>query len=223
MKIDLRNVPVTWINLDTHTENAKNITEHLDSLGFTNHYRTAGVIDDTPGQGPYGIRKGHYIGVGRAMMNAWSTIKDKLPGLVLEDDVVASEDFQPVIEVPDNVDAVYLGVSHAGQVEAKDIGGGWARVKNMLAAHAILYCSERYMNAVEQMTNHCLFEECVPFDLGTAKLQNDFFVITPHKPFFYQSDSRQSTTKWEDLTKRPLTILPQDFRNQNNTVDAVRF
>ena len=156
---------------------------------------------------------------GKRFIDVSQTIKEVL----LEDDVVASEDFQPVIEVPDNVDAVYLGVSHAGQVEARDIGGGWARVKNMLAAHAILYCSERYMNAVEQMTKHCLFEECVPFDLGTAKLQNDFFVITPHKPFFYQSNDRQSTTKWEDLTRKPLPILPADFREQSDIVDAVRY
>ena len=209
MKIDIRNVPTTWINLEKHTQNAEDITKMLNEHGFTNHYRTAGVVDTTEGVfQAYNIPKSHFFGVARAQINALESIRDSLPALVLEDDVVISEDYIPEIEIPDQTDAVHLGVSNAGSVFAQDIGNSWARIHGMLAAHGILYVSKRYVDETIRIAKHCIYEMGVPFDLGTAQIQRQHYVIAAHKPFFYQGDERESANKWESLTRQPLKFHP---------------
>ena len=67
-------------------------------------------------------------------------VKKKLNDvLILEDDAKVTENFNPIIEVPVNTDAIYLGASHGNnEYVAADIGNGLARIRNLYATHAIL-------------------------------------------------------------------------------------
>lgn len=204
--LDLREVPVRYINLERATRNARELESQLGTLGFRDvgrfPAREVPAPEGTPGH------LAHYVGCARSHIALLDELRGKLPALVLEDDAAASEDFVPVLAPPAGADAVYLGVSAAGEggISAVDVGGGLARISGVLATHAILYLSERYRAAVVATARDCIERRRVPFDVGCAEIQKDFVVLTPHRPFFFQADARDATNRWEGLTRAPLRI-----------------
>ena len=130
-----------------------------------------------------------------------------MPFLLLEDDATITEDYQNTIEVPDNTDAIYLGTSHGdGRYTSLDIGGGLLQIGRMLAAHAIIYITDKYRQAVVDIAKECLYERHVPFDLGTYQIMEKFLVVTPHRPWYYQGPNGESLNNWESITRTPLQI-----------------
>lgn len=131
-----------------------------------------------------------------------------VPTMVLEDDLRKTPFFgdstPTVLEVPEEADAVYLGVSNWGYVHpirqrsfynqtvATQYCEGWKRVYNMLAAHAIIYLKEDFVEEVVKQQKQCI-EERVPWDMGMASIHRDFVVLTPDAPLFYQKDLPQYT------------------------------
>jgi hypothetical protein len=207
INIDLRDVPTLWINLKEHEKNADEMKQMLDSYGFKDHRRTPGVRVSGLEKVRDNQRADHYTGVGIAQMNAWSQIKGHLPALILEDDVKITHNFRPMISVPDGTDAVYLGFSNAGTACGVDMKNGYARIRQVMSGHAILYLTKRYLQETINVAKHCLFDLAVPFDVGTASIQQQFNVIAPYSPFFAQSDDRLSENKWEHFTKNSIRMF----------------
>ena len=205
MKINLRNVKTKWLNLDSATSNADRISKQCDELGIVDHSRHPGVVLPCPeGTRPTEV---HYVGVGQTHINCLEENKDAMPFLILEDDATHTEDYQNTIEVPDQTDAIYLGTSHGdGGYMAMDIGGGLLRIGKMLAAHAVLYITDKYRQAVIEVAKECLYERHVPFDLGTYQIMENFLVVAPHKPWYYQGPNGESLNNWEGITRTPLRI-----------------
>lgn len=204
--IDLRAVPVRYINLERAARNARELESQLATLGFRDVVRFPAREIPSPAGTPGHLA--HYVGCARSHVDLLDELKGRLPALVLEDDAVASEDFTPLLTLPEGVDAVYLGVSSAGEagISAVDVGGGLARISGVFAAHAILYLSERYRAAVVATARDCVDRRHVPFDVGCAEIQKDFVVLTPYRPFFFQADAREARNRWEALTRVPLPI-----------------
>jgi len=209
MIIDLREIPVVWINLDSATENAKAMQDRLDRHGFKFTYRkSARVIPPPPGT-PKEIA--HYKGCGQSHIDILDDLKYSTPLLILEDDAEFTENFQPVLELPDDVDGVYLGISH-GNVYYKTAkyDDSYLRIGGILATHAILYVSEEYRKAMSSIAKQFINVYNRPWDLGSASLQPHGMVLTPNMPFFYQANERESANKWEQITRHPL-------ENRNST------
>jgi hypothetical protein len=78
------------------------------------------------------------------------------------------------------------------------------RIGGILAAHAILYVTPQFREAMSNIGKHCLNVLQRPWDMGTAAIQQHFKVYAPNEPFFYQSNDRESSNKWQDLTDRKL-------------------
>ena len=205
MRIDIRELNCRWINLDTATDNAERMNNLCDKLEIKNNKRfSARVLPAPEGTRP---SEKHYVGVAQSHIDCLLESRDNLPSLIFEDDVDVTEDFRPIIEVPDNTDAIYLGISHGdGRYRANDIGGGMARISEMLAAHAIIYLSKRYLDSVVGIANQCIHQWKRPFDCGTYMIQKDFNIIAPHKPFFYQKAGEDALNDWEALTRPPLKL-----------------
>jgi len=199
-----------WINLESATDNADKMRSLCSELEIKNNERFPAIVLPSPeGTRP---SETHYVGVGQSHINCLDSVKDELPALIFEDDVAVTEHYKPIIEVPDHTDAIYLGISHGdGNYIAEDIGGGMARIARMLAAHAVIYLTDRYLSAVSEVAHKCLYENKQPFDLGTYNIQQNFMVVTPHLPFFYQKHNGESLNNWEDLTRTPLRISNPAF------------
>ena len=180
--IDLRRIPVFVLNCPDDEENRNRISEQMSGLGMQFEF-VAGIRVDP---GWVGVALGHakILRLSRAVP----------PFLVLEDDVVFKDNFDPVLEIPAEADAYYLGVSRFGNPIPGEVGFGrpnvvqWQhyspghlRVFNMLARHAVLYLDESFQQRVidsqlEALTNRKLAH---PGDMGLAALQASHVVLTP--------------------------------------------
>ena len=132
-----------------------------------------------------------------------------------------TDDFHAVIEVPDDTDAVYLGVSSGNpHYLTRPINKYFMRVGKILATHAILYLNEDYRKMIAEIAKVFAYKLKVPFDNGCSLIQERFNVLTPNKPFFVQSNARQSANQWESITSRPLVNKDSDFppREENVTL-----
>lgn len=208
MIIDLRNVITRWINLDEHRENAKAMQKQFSDLGIVRSERLSASKIPPPLNYNQAYGK-HYIGCGTSHIRSFS-VMNEYPTLVLEDDCKITPSYQSVINIPDNTDAIYLGISNGNPntvaVDLRSVedrqknNQGWARIAGMLATHAILYVSERYAKRAEAVTKHCIEDLKIPLDMGLSQIQREFNVYCPIFPFFIQADDRQSENKWEHFT-----------------------
>lgn len=84
---------------------------------------------------------------------------DEFPFLILEDDVQWNG--QTCLHIPDDCDAIWLGVSSVGSHKSNMTHCGpcvitrynetLARVHNMLSGHAMLFCSKQYAEFVRDI------------------------------------------------------------------------
>ena len=140
MKLKLTDLPVVYINLDEQVDRKEKLEENLNELGFKNIIRISGFKDPDPNRG---CAYSHALGLEEV----------DPPFILLEDDCMPLN-FIDEIEIPDETDALYLGISswgrmngHSGpcvQWEYADQRTDLVRVWNMLAAHAILYLNPDY-------------------------------------------------------------------------------
>ena len=105
MNLDLREIPVLYINMDREVEKRNRIETYIDQLGFKNKIRIAGVVH------PDGARAGCAL----AQHNALLEIDP--PFIILEDDATPLN-FNPIISIPDDSDAFYLGISSWGRMNS---------------------------------------------------------------------------------------------------------
>ena len=193
MNLDLREIPAIYINLDRDVEKREKIESSLKELGFKNIIRLSGVERDN-GK------------VGCAISHALAMEEVEPPFIVFEDDCVPLN-FEPIIVIPDDADAVYLGISswgrmnsHSGPfVQWKRIDDKLLQVYNMLGAHAILYINEDFVDLYKRVAyNGYLIEDY--HDIGFAEVQKYYDVYAFDNPMFYQTSSNG--------TNQPLSSYP---------------
>lgn len=142
-----------------------------------------------------------------ATISILETFAEK-PILVLEDDVEAQglREF----EVPDDADAVYLGLSKCGGSKILNRWQGDAtfephsteqvRVMNMLSGHAIYYHSGLFRKAVVGYLKSYLGFK-YHHDILLSRLQPCFQVYANKKPLFYQANRFNGTNDLESVTR----------------------
>lgn len=206
MLIDLRNVTTRWINLDSATRNAAEMDAQFIKLGLSNHQRISARRIPPPNIPKVKLRAfgSHFVGCGQSHLDCMASVTGS-PLLILEDDAMVTNQFSHTITVPDDTDAVYLGVSHGNAKQIIiDTHTGWYKIMGMLASHAILYLSDRYLSAARNIITESIYTRNIPLDNGLAYLQSKFNVLALPLPMFVQADSRESANKWEHLTSNKL-------------------
>ena len=209
MIIDLREIPVVWINLDSAVENAKTMQDRLDRHGFKfTHRKSARILPAPEGTIP---SNAHYVGCAQSHIDILDDSQYATPLLILEDDAEFSDAFNPVIDIPDDSDGIYLGVSSGNRgYQTKRYTPDYMRIGGILATHAILYVTPAYRHYMSHVAKHCIKDLKQPWDIGASSLQFSTKVYTPNKPYFYQSDNRESANKWQQFTDNCL-----EDRNSN--------
>ena len=221
-ELDLRDIETLWINLDRDLERRQRMESMFVALEMDNNKRIPGYPATTVLEG-----------CGKAQENTLKSI-DNLPTLVLEDDCVHHIDnFKPIINVPNDADAIYLGCSHWGM----DFNSGrngpiaqweiwdneWLRVTNMLATHAILYLNEDFKKACQDIIHKYVYEIHDHIDVGYCSILQHFKVYTPRNPFFYQSSSPDVTmTGLETAPKMKVRPSPVNNSFVRNHVEVKR-
>jgi hypothetical protein len=155
---------------------------------------------------------GNYIsGSGDAYQNVLLSRYDKgEPFILFEDDVEVTH-LDHIIDIPDDADAVYLGVSKMGIVDGRDeenllvnkVPGynNLYKINNMLATHAILYLNMEYVKSASDAAQRYL-DRGLPHDLGIAENMKDWNVYAFDRPMFIQSP------KFRYYTDTAISDLP---------------
>ena len=202
MNLDLRTVSAVYINLKTDVKKDFEMKRLMVDFGFKNVIRVEGnVIPDR-----------HLAGCSLSHYNALHEIDP--PFIIFEDDCVIKNN-TPEIEIPDDADAVYLGVSswgrmnsHSGPfVQYEEVEDGLLRIYNMLSAHAILYLNSDYISLCSKISEQA-FHIADHQDIGFAEIQRYFNVYAFDDPMFYQTSSNG--------TNQPLSSYPTQELIQPN-------
>jgi hypothetical protein len=202
MMIDLREIPVVWINLDSATKNAEIMQDRLNKHGFKYTYRKSARIIPCPEDTiPTNL---HYVGCAQSHIDILDDTNYSTPLLILEDDVEFTPAFKPILEIPDDSDCVYLGVSSGNPNYQTKKYGDYYRIGGILATHAILYVTEEYRSKMSEVSKFCINVIKQPLDMGASSIQFENKVYTPIYPYFYQSDNRESANKWQFFTDSSL-------------------
>lgn len=187
--IDLRDIPILVINGDDRPDRRAFMQRQMDALeipfSFENAIKMAGA-----GRG-----------CAQAHLTVLKRVDVRTPFLVLEDDCEFTDKFHYRHIFPEEVDAVYLGVSGFGIRPPGSIGTGTAiwkgvrftrfgpnylRVFNMLSGHARLYLTEAYREAViDRATIYCALGRRM--DGVQASLHLTHVVLTPNELACHQN------------------------------------
>lgn len=184
MKIKINELTVLYINLEKDKQRRRSLELGLSQRGFKNVIRIDGVRT-TP----------KVKGVAESHIRAMEEVL-KIPGpvLVLEDDVLFFEEYNE-IDVPDDADAFYLGISNWGL--GKDGRGVQKicterhtadvyRLFNMLSAHAIVYFNKDYVRFLIRGAK--FFRSLATNqDKGRAETMKYWNIYGIRKPMFIQN------------------------------------
>lgn len=202
MKIDIRDIPVFYINMSKDVHKKEYIESQLKKSGFKNINRIDAVEDRDNGR----------VGLSKSQLKALS--QTVAPFIVLEDDA-DPVNFEAIIEIPDNAHALYLGNSQWGYMQShsgfylkyKTVKGMKHLVKiyNMLSSHAILYLNQEYVEICKRTTKYCAEEYPMPMDVPFAMIQRFFNIYALNKPMFIQKDYKGKMSAAPKYTRGKIT------------------
>lgn len=205
MEIDITKLPTFYINMKNEKERNRRTRQTLSDLGFTNVTRIDGVngkkLKLMCPEGCSDCFFYRYLGTSAAFLNAFKKAK-KINGpiLILEDDIILSDNFQTLFEIPDNADAFYIGNSE-GAIRpltpdyvnrewmppefSDDLGNGIHKLYNMTSAHAVVYISDRFKEIVQECCQQT-FRNGVPHDVYLTKFMRFYNIYISNHPTFWQ-------------------------------------
>ena len=202
-RYDLREIPFFYINLEDAKERDQKMKKILGDLEIKN-FKRINATRHSVGQ----------AGTARSMLEAIETAINPIvsplgiPFVVVEDDIEVKR-WDPIIHVPENADAFYLGISgwgrmngHSGPfVQWENVHPGMLQVYNMLGGHAIMYLRQRYIDLARRVCLHAGYVIEDHPDIGFAEIQRWHNVYAFDDPYFYQTSSGGNQT----VTYSPLS------------------
>lgn len=210
MKLNLTDIPVYYVNLKGEDVKRENTESMLKDLGFKYIHRFDAIKHEA----------GRIIGCARSHYEILKN--EKPPFIILEDDCALNKEFVSEIEVPDNADALYLGISHWGRylnhsgpyVHCTKVDDNIVRVHNMLATHAIMYLSDSYTEMCKRVAYHFGYEVENHLDIGFAEIHKFFNVYSFDEPLFRQYE-------WSAVTTGRISQNSYDKKRADELFDLV--
>lgn len=218
MKIDLRNLKTYWINMHRDVDKHQRMRDMFLHLNMNNTHHFEGVILDPNSH----IKDGSGMATHTLLTKILN--EDAFPCLVLEDDAKNTRYFKCEYDVPDECDALYLGVSKAGARGSKTVAtvynDSFFRVWNMLATHAVVYFNKEYVKNILKR-GELYLNANIPYDIALAEEHSNFCILTPYAPAFYQYDpEKKSKFDVEYYTRDPLIPVRSDIKNIEFSPDS---
>lgn len=220
MQINLLETDFYYINLEEDNERNDSLVNKLISLELSNErifridaIKAEGIPQD-------GVFRGCFLSQLKALKEARSKNK---PFVILEDDVVVNR-FNQYLEIPEDSQCVYLGLSSWGFTPASDsnlarlnslitdnTNLNVARIFNMLSSHSIMYIDMNYVDllisrleknsggniiesSVEKIGMRYFGGTMLPCDVIMADQQYNNKVYALRDPIFYQDGKHEYCT-----------------------------
>lgn len=220
MRINLQEIDFYYINLEEAIERNNSLTNKLNSIEIPkeritriNGIRASGIPQDSVFLGCF-LSQLKALKLGRELNR---------PFVILEDDVCLNK-FEAELEIPEDSQCVYLGISSWSLYPSKDsnlakLGGNITdyidpkicRIFNMLSSHSIMYIDMNYVDklirdlesnlsgnsifsAVENIPMKYFGSDILPCDVIMANHQYYNRVYALRNPIFYQEGKHQYCT-----------------------------
>lgn len=147
------------------------------------------------------------------------------PFVIFEDDVTKYRQFPKMIEIPDDTDILYIGLSVFGMNDTQAIttvcftnistNNQVIRIYNMLSTHGMVICSTRGLLAIQKCMLEGYFKDTV-WDIFTAQIQPFYNVYALKKPLVYQDST---VGGHETLTKIEYNENSEDKLIENSWIN----
>jgi len=178
LKINLKDVEIIYINLDSYVNRNQSMINMLNHCGLTAS-RVEGIV--SADQGYDVIADAH-----RKALDFSSAEQV----LILEDDCIPYS-YRKEFDVPEDADIVYLGLHGYGHPKEK-VSQEIYKVSGMAGAHAILYLTKAGKSVLleaQKITQN----ELIGFDIALGKLQHKVNTYALTRPMWYQKDAMDIT------------------------------
>jgi hypothetical protein len=211
MKVDIKNLPTYYINLDSQDDRRQSTSYMLNRLNFTSVTRVTGIVHDDS-----------KVGCARSQEKVLSDKTIPTPFILMEDDCVFTGIDDLVYEIPDDADALYLGNSQWARylnfsgpfLHYQKIDDRIVKVYNMLAAHAVIYFTDEYRQVCSRISKYCGYQLLDHMDNGYAEIQKYYNVYSLNMPLFKQSGNNGGVTS-SKITEMGIPVSSSDnFFNQ---------
>lgn len=180
MNIDLKSLDFVYINLSSYPNRNQSMINMLNHHGLK-YTRAEGVT----GTG--------YDSIADAHINALDSLG--AVGVILEDDCVPYH-YRENIEVPDDSDVVFLGVStgttKTNHPKYKKISDEIYRINDMTSLHAVLYLTLEGKLWLKKARELAVSEK-VGLDVATARTMPSIRAYGLNRPLWYQWDCPEQT------------------------------
>lgn len=211
MKLNLTDIPIYYINLDEDDEKRKRTETMLKCLGFKYVNRFSAIKHEA----------GRIIGCARSHHEILK--KTKPPFIIIEDDCTLNKDFVNEVELPDDSDALYLGISHWGRylnhsgpyVHCEKINEEIVRVYNMLATHAIMYLTKEYVDICKRVSYYYGYVIENHLDIGFAEIHKLYKIYSFDEPLFRQYE-------WSAVTTGKISSVSYDKKHADFLFEEVK-
>ena len=185
MRINLNNTKKLFL-----THNSEQRRTHMLS-----HFKDVFEVN-----APIGISKFKSASLGfKSMLEEGLNCVEFRPFIMLEDDTVSYREFPEYLNIPDDADLLYIGLSSWGlpagaavgsnhSVEFLNVSDEVIRVFNMLSTHGIMVCSKLGADKMREGLDES-YEIDVVWDIPIAKKHRDINVYALKVPLVYQLGS----------------------------------
>lgn len=151
------------------------------------------------------------------------------PFVCLEDDVKKYREFPEYLEIPDDTDLLYIGLSIFGKlvntnegiydkVIYDNVNDDIIKLYNMLSSHGIIVCSNSGLLALQKSLLEDYYTDTVGYDVTLAKIQPFYNIYALRKPLVYQYGNiggMENFTDIEYVSEKKNNIDNQDYLDYN--------
>ena len=213
MIINLKKIHYYYLS-NNNDQRKNHIIEELKDYNLTQVNYDPNYINSRYQSGASGFNNMLELG-----KNLQDESKNFEPFVILEDDIKKNKEFPEFIDIPDNTDIFYIGLSKCGIynqgvfniVKYSNINVDIIRIYNMLSSHGLIICSYYGLSIIQNcMLNAIKYN--LPWDIEIAILQNKFNVYAFRIPLIYQYEKlggNEIATKIEynELLDYPLDLI----------------
>ena len=218
MKIYLKAIKHYFLTVDTNGSRKKHMMEEFKEYDLTEVNPVLGIGKEK--SGATGFSKMIDLG-----LRNQDRTKPFTPFVMYEDDCSKYREYPDYIEIPDDADICYIGLSKSSMNETKwhiasyytHIDDAVVRIYNMLATHGIIVCSASGALAIQKAVLEG-YQKNIIWDIFVAQIQPYYKVYALKQPLVFQDkkyggNEYYTRTAIESCEDSPL---PKKYINTTN-------
>ena len=218
MKIYLKDIKHYFLTVDTNSIRKHHMREEFKEYDLTEVNPILNICKNK--SGATGFSK--MLDIGLRNQNRALPFQ---PFVMYEDDCSKYREFPEYIEVPDNADLLYIGLSRCSMNNISDHSANYythitpeiIRIYNMLAMHGIIVCSASGALAIQKAVLEGYTKNII-WDIFVAYIQPYYNVYALKNPLVFQDGKYGGSEPWTkfSITSQNDCILPNEYINTTN-------